>query len=79
MQGITVADTPKSVVIVLDKDLYSKERIAEAIRVLARSQNVDDSHIPEASDKEQKELEELLTSMSSEDREIASIHYVKAQ
>lgn len=78
MEGITIADSPNSVIIVVDKAIYSKDRIEEALRVLKSPHAVDDSHIAEISDEEQAELEELLNAMTPEDREIASIHFVKA-
>jgi hypothetical protein len=76
MQGITIAENPSSFVVLLDKNVYPKERLANALKWLRQTEELDTTHLGEMEPSEQAELEAILHSISPEDREVGFIHEV---
>jgi hypothetical protein len=76
MQGISIAENSESFVLLFDKMVYSKERIANALKWLRQTEELDISHLEPIMDDEQAELESLLNSRTVEEREIGFIHEV---
>ena len=76
MQGISIAENATSFVLLVDKNHYSREHLANALKWLHQTEEQDTSHLGEIDPKEQAELESLLHSLSSEDWETGFIHEV---
>jgi hypothetical protein len=76
MEGISIAENPSSFVVLLDKKVYPKEQIANALKWLRQTEELDLSHLGEIDPSEQAELEALLNSIPSNDREIGFTHEV---
>ena len=76
MEGISIAENPSSFVLLLDKKVYPKERIANALKWLRQTEELDLSHLGEIDPHEQAELEALLNSIPPADREIGFVHEV---
>jgi hypothetical protein len=76
MVGVTIAENENSIVIMLDKHVFSHEEIDEALSVLKHTE-LDTSHIPEVDDEEQAEIEAILDAMTEEDKQIAFTHEVR--
>jgi hypothetical protein len=76
MQGISIAENSTSFVLLVDKNHYSREHVSNALKWLRQTEEQDTSHLGEIDPEEQAEIESLLRSMSSEDRETGFIHDV---
>jgi hypothetical protein len=76
MQGISIAENSESFVLLFDKMVYPKERIANALKWLRQTEELDTSHLEPITDEEQAELETLLNSRTAEEREIGFVHEV---
>ncbi len=76
MEGISIAENPSSFVVLLDKKVFPRERIADALKWLRQTEELDLSHLGEIDPNEQAELEAMLNSISLADREIGFIHEV---